>query len=181
MSATSARIRTTTTCNRMTCAFERPITDVTSWDPPCCPTRPGVTSPIQTPPRDRHGRYIARKRTMDTHGHSPGVVLRSSSSASRPSSPWSTCSRRRRSCPAHRGLRRDARPRWARRQCLYHRHGRRRSRGRLPRPAYRSPARHLREPRVARDPDHAAGDAPDLTVFTPCASLQGLAWPPPSR
>src|SRR5882724_2161332 len=55
--------------------------DVTSWDPPCCPTRPGVTSPFtdRSPARCAMTNLSAPMKThaMDVHHHSPGVMLRS--------------------------------------------------------------------------------------------------------
>src|SRR4051794_36300768 len=82
MSATSARIRTTTTCNRMQRArFHASLPDVTSWNPPCRPTRPGVTSLFLTTLRASNAMTdlsaAIKSETMQMHGHSPGVVLRS--------------------------------------------------------------------------------------------------------
>ena len=115
-------------------------------------------------------------RTMAMHGHSPGVVLRSivigltafltvvdlfATQAILPS--------------LARHYQRHAGRNGLCGQRQHHGHGGRRARGRLLQPAYRSPARHSRQPCRAGDPDQRCSRSrPNLTVFTVLRVAQGL-------
>src|SRR3954454_25149763 len=60
MSATSARIRTTTICKRaVTSAGRRLVADVTPWDPRVAPHAQASHPPFRSPAREtRHDRYL---------------------------------------------------------------------------------------------------------------------------
>src|SRR5690349_20787291 len=71
MSATSARIRTTTTCDERT-RPQHSLLDVTPGIP-----QPGVTSPIRRHTDMTDLSAQTKPADMTMHGHSPGVILRS--------------------------------------------------------------------------------------------------------
>src|SRR6185369_5219146 len=73
MSATSARIRTTTICNEH---LPRSLSDVTHRDPRVAPHARASHPPILFP-ESPMADISARMKPMEMDGHSPGVVLRS--------------------------------------------------------------------------------------------------------
>ena len=160
MSATSARIRTTTICNER--APNASLPDVTSRGPPCCPARPGVTSPFYWAMQERRAMTdMSAAMKSGNHGNARPFAGRGAA------------------IPDHRPDRLPDRGRPVRDPgdpaladqalqrhpggdgfCGQRQHdgnGGRRTGRRIPQPAHRPPARHSPQPRLACDSDDAAG------------------------
>jgi len=165
MSATSARIRTTTTCKRdVTSAARCLVARCDVLGSPVLPHTPRrhIASFQKSFTREtRHDRYI-RADEIRIDGHARSFAARG---AAIPRHRPDGFSHRGRSvCDAgdpsfaHAALQRDPGRDGLCGQRVDHGHGGRRPRGRFPQPAHRPPARHSLQPGPARDPDHAVGE-----------------------
>ena len=184
MSATSARIRTTTTCNERV-ATRRLVAGCDVRDPRVAPHARASHPSSRSQERNAMTDMSAQMKSDSDGNARPFAGRGAALPRHRPHRlPDRGRSVRDAGHPAvaDAALQRDAGRDGLCGQCQHHGHGGRRARRRLSQPAYRPAARHSRQPRrCSRSRPRCSRSRPTSPSSRCCASRRACAWRRPSR